>query len=543
MRGSLNAKRGCLILLFVVLAFYFYGLGHLPLVGPDEPRYAQVAREMFLRGDLITPTLAGHTWFEKPVLLYWMMEVAYLFFGVSEASARLGPACCGVLSVLAVYWLGRRVERIVGDEIRYFSLASTLLLATMFGMIVFARGASFDIVITMTLTWSLSFFIAAVLEKNIRQRQLLLLGFYLFIGLSLLAKGLVGLVLPVGVILLFYLIRRELPDRVVRLSALWGQPVAIAVSALWYGPVIAKHGWVFIDEFFIQHHFARYLSDKYHHPQPFYFYVPILLALALPWLPLTIGAFANLKNLNWRRDGELNRVIIFAFAWVVCPLVFFSLSKSKLPGYILPVLPGVALLGGYQCTKLVLSRRLLTLRLTGLLFVLFAIGIVVYGKTAGGFRNSELLFVSAPALIAGTLAVLAFNLRWAIGSLVLAVPFCFGLALNTGAPGFTATHSIRSLFVRAAERGYGSASVYQLHEIDRGAEFYAAGRLIYDPQGEPKKFESAFEVIEEARQKQEPILVLVPLRYVEQLRGLNQAVVEMIGENKEWALVAVRADS
>ena len=73
--------------------------------------------------------------------------------------------------------------------------------------------------------------------------------------------------------------------------------------------------------------FARYLSDKYHHPQPFYFYVPILLALALPWLPLTIGAFANLKNLNWRRDGELNRVIIFAFAWVVCPRVFFSLSK------------------------------------------------------------------------------------------------------------------------------------------------------------------------------------------------------------------------
>ena len=540
MRGSLNAKRGCLILLFAVLGFYFYGLGHLPFVGPDEPRYAQVAREMFLRGDLITPTLAGHTWFEKPVLLYWMMEVAYLLFGVSEASARLGPACCGVLSVLAVYCLGRRVERIVGDEVRYFSFASALLLATMFGMIVFSRGASFDIVITMTLAWSLSFFIAAVLEKDVRQRQLLLLGFYLFVGLSLLAKGLVGLVLPVGTILLFYLIRRELPDRVIRQSALWGLPVAIAVSALWYGPVIAKHGWVFIDEFFIQHHFARYLSDKYHHPQPIYFYILILLALALPWLPLLIGAFANLKNLNWRRDGDLNRVISFALAWVVGPLVFFSLSKSKLPGYILPVLPGVALLGGYQCTKLVLANRLLTLRLTGLLFVLFAIGIVVYGKTAGGFSNSELLFVAAPALVAGTLAVLAFDLRWTISSLVLAVPLCFGLALNIGAPKFAAPHSTRSLFARASERGYGSASVYQLHDIDRGAEFYAAGRLMYDGQGEPKKFEDALEIIEEARRKRQPILVLVPLKYVEQLQSFSETSVELIGDNNGLALVAVR---
>jgi 4-amino-4-deoxy-L-arabinose transferase-like glycosyltransferase len=542
LRGSLNAKRGYLLLLFVVLAFYFYGLGHLPLVGPDEPRYAQVAREMFLRGDLITPTLAGHTWFEKPVLLYWLMEASYRLFGVSESSARLGPAFSGVLTVLAVYWLGKRVER-VNDQIPDFALASALIIATMFGMIVFSRGASFDIVLTMTLTWSLCFFLAAVLEQNTGLRRGFLLGFYVFLGLSLLAKGLVGLVLPVGVVLLFYLLVRELPDRVVRLSLLWGLPVAIAVSAVWYAPVIARHGWVFVDEFFIQHHFARYFSDKYHHPQAFYFYLPILLALALPWLPLTVGSFVSLKDLRWRAIGERELTMLFVVAWIAGPLLFFSFSKSKLPGYILPVLPAVALLSGFQFTKLLFHRRVLTLRLTGLLFVLFAVGIMVYGSVAGGFSKTSLLVVAAPALIAGTVAILAFNVRLALASLVLAVPLGFGLALNLGAPAFAAKHSTRALFERAAERGYGSARVYQLHDIDRGAEFYASGRLVYDAQGEPMKFEGASEVVAEAIKRRETILVLVPLKFLGQLETLNHVRIEVVGDNTELALVALRAES
>src|ERR687895_2893188 len=105
------AKRAWLLFFLAAAAFYLYGLGHLPLVGPDEPRYAQVAREMFLRGDLVTPTLGGHTWFEKPALLYWLMIAAYKVFGVSEWSARLGPALCGLLTIAAVWCVGRAIER------------------------------------------------------------------------------------------------------------------------------------------------------------------------------------------------------------------------------------------------------------------------------------------------------------------------------------------------------------------------------------------------------------------------------------------------
>ena len=99
------AKRVWSFLFLAVAAFYLYGLGSLPLVGPDEPRYAQVAREMLARRDLITPTLGGLPWFEKPPLLYWMMMASYRVFGVSEFSARLGPAVCGLLTAVFVYWI------------------------------------------------------------------------------------------------------------------------------------------------------------------------------------------------------------------------------------------------------------------------------------------------------------------------------------------------------------------------------------------------------------------------------------------------------
>ena len=110
MQPSTLAKRVWLLLFLTVIVFYFYGFGQIPFIGPDEARYAQVAREMLLRGDLITPTLGGHPWFEKPALLYWMMIGSFSLFGVSEWAARLGPAVSGLLTSAAVYWVGKRAR-------------------------------------------------------------------------------------------------------------------------------------------------------------------------------------------------------------------------------------------------------------------------------------------------------------------------------------------------------------------------------------------------------------------------------------------------
>ncbi len=123
-----------------------------------------------------------------------------------------------------------------------------------------------------------------------------------------------------------------------------GCSAGLAVAAIWYGPVIARHGWSFIDEFFVQHHFARYVSNKYHHPQPIYFYPVIILMLALPWTPFLIDALVKVRRWTWRGDDSLSIVRVFSLAWLLLPIVFFSFSGSKLPGYILPALPAAALL-------------------------------------------------------------------------------------------------------------------------------------------------------------------------------------------------------
>ena len=110
MQLSALAKRAWLLLFIAIAGFYLWGLGSFPLLGPDEPRYAAVAREMFARRDFITPTLGGRPWFEKPPLLYWMMILSYRVLGVSEYAARLGPALCGVLTAVFVYWIGSAIE-------------------------------------------------------------------------------------------------------------------------------------------------------------------------------------------------------------------------------------------------------------------------------------------------------------------------------------------------------------------------------------------------------------------------------------------------
>ena len=528
MHPSALAKRLYILLFIAIVALYLYGLGSLPLLGPDEPRYAQVAREMFLRGDLVTPTLGGHTWFEKPPLLYWLMIAAYQVFGVSELSARLGPALCGLLTIAAVWRVGRAVEQ-TSDDARDFAFFSTLVAASALGLIVFARAASFDIVITMTTTWALVFFI--LYEIHLRRKSGFLIGFYICVGLSLLAKGLVGLVIPFGVVGSYYLLRRQCPQKQVWLSLLWGIPLAAAVSALWYGPVIARHGWTFVDEFFIQHHFARYVSNKYHHPQPIYFYPAIILMLILPWTAFLVDALARIRGWVWREDESLSIVRVFALGWLAMPIVFFSFSGSKLPGYILPVLPAAALL---ISDRLLHSQARWPVRTTGVICLALAVGGIVYALQSRDISIVCALALAAPMLVAAAAAFFSgsfFNLRdprftfpmviW--GStfvLVMLVAIC-------AAPPVARRESVKDLLELADARGYGNAPVLAQRSDDRTAQFYAADRVVYNAEGEPVTFDEVS--LHEARKIGDRILVFISVEYVDQFRGAP--TIEVLGDN------------
>lgn len=592
MQSSTLAKRAWPLFFLAVIALYFYGIGAVPFMGPDEPRYAQVAREMFAGGDMVTPTLGGRPWFEKPALLYWMEAASFAAFGVSEWAARLGPACAGLLTILFVYRLGRSVERRAAkiddaddneaddkqaddnEEARAVAVNSreaavadkseraatvesksepavvglgwwsALALASSAGLITFSRALSFDVLVTMTMTGALACFFIYETESRAtggRRRGLLLAGFFIFIGASLLAKGLIGIVLPGGIIFVYLLLGRRWPSKLLILSLLWGVPLALAVAALWYGPVIARHGWTFINEFFIQHHFARYVSNKYRHPGPIYYYIPVLLLMSLPWTAFLVPALFRARHWQWRRPDTFNRFRLFALSWLTVPFIFFTLSGSKLPGYLLPALPAAALLMGEQLSRVARGRDSTHLiRLTGLFLIALGVGGAIAARREDLTSMGSALFVVAPLIVCGLFSLTMARARLAClvsaaGAMLLSV----GLAAYCVAGEVSRRESARELLRAAAARGYASAPVYEMHVSDRTAEFYADDRLVRGTDGDILIFGGGFQARDAAKEQGRPILVIIPIQFLDQLTAYRAIETEVLADNGRLAIVAV----
>jgi 4-amino-4-deoxy-L-arabinose transferase-like glycosyltransferase len=566
LQSTTLTKRTWLVFFIAVVAFYFYGLNAIPFVGPDEPRYAQVAREMFERGAWVTPTLGGYTWFEKPALLYWFEIVFYNLFGISEIAARAGSALSGAITALALYALGQRVEYAMRSEredsienrkankrsatgSRQFSSTalgrwSSLVFATSIGAITFSRAASFDIILTMPVAVSLACFFLFDIETDEKKRRWYLIGFYAFMGVSLLAKGLVGIVIPGGVVFWYFVIQRRRPAKSELFGLLWGVPLCLLVAAAWYAPVIIQNGYKFVDEFFIQHHFARYTSNKYLHPQPFYFFFVIAPLLALPWTPFLVQAMWKTKDWNWRKiESVSDRFQLFALIWFAFPILFFSLSGSKLPGYVLPTLPAAALLVGQRVAAYVRETDdAKAMRASGILLLVLSITGAVYVLRKTNVSSVYIMLVFIPLCIAGGFAIAGVAKRnvYAL-SIIAAILLSCVVTLNCIAPFFAGRDSARDLIAEANARGLANAPVLNLHTVEHSAEFYATGRLWRDDEGKQKKFERIADVAAISRRRRDVVLVLIPLRYMDQLKETKEVQSETIADNGDIAIVALRA--
>jgi 4-amino-4-deoxy-L-arabinose transferase-like glycosyltransferase len=349
--NELAARIGWAALICATLyVCYFSHLGAIGFVGPDEPRYAWVARDMAETGDWVTPRLYGKPWFEKPPLYYWGAAVCFKLFGVSEAAARLPSAISALLATLAMAWLAWRVY---GAETARWLL---LLLPTTVGMIGFSHAAATDMPFSAMLT--IAMVCAAVViglvpnessgdgaqhaahpqgEPSIaRRRWLALILFGFFLGLAVLAKGPAGIILCVGAVFFWALFIKQWRDALRLLH-----PAAISAFCLtalpWY-ILCARRNPDFFRIFIIEHNFKRFLTPEFQHVQPFWFYVPVLLAAFLPWTAGMLAVFVDLPS-----RSPLN---IFFLSLGLFPVLFFTLSQSKLPGYILPALPPLAWLLG-----------------------------------------------------------------------------------------------------------------------------------------------------------------------------------------------------
>ncbi len=317
---------------------FFAGLGAIGLVGPDEPRYAWIARAMAQTGDWTTPRLWGHPWFEKPILYYWSAAVSFRLFGASARTARLPDALAALSGALLLAWAARRIWN------RRAAFLALLLFPTSLGIFAFARAATMDMLLTVSVEAAMVAVLAALWPRQgdsapVSRWSYALVG--AFIGLGTLAKGPVAIILSGGSVLLWALFTRRWRHAIRFLR--WESLLAFSVVALpWYIACSLANPH-FAYSFLWYQNFQRFLTPVFEHVQPWWFFIPVLALGLVPWTPLLIATARDL----WRtvRSGNASRSPqLFLAAWAAFPLLFFSFSDSKLPGYILPALPPLILM-------------------------------------------------------------------------------------------------------------------------------------------------------------------------------------------------------
>jgi len=361
----------------IVAVCLFGHLGAIGLVGPDEPRYAWIARAMASSGDWVTPRLYGQPWFEKPVLYYWATALGFLMHLPAEWAARLPSAFAALVAALTIGWLSRKY---FGSNETSWTFTSPALLAplifsTSVAAIGFARSAAPDMPFSAALTLAMATSATVLSQRGALRPQhqrrpsdrtsdyLPLAVFGASLGLAMLAKGPAGVLLAGGAIGIWLLATSRLRD-----ALQLAHPVAIAafciVALPWY-VLCAIRNPDFFHVFFLQHNFERYLTPLFQHRQPFWYFIPILILGLLPWtVSLWPAAEEGLKL--WREQSWVHSPGFFLACWAFFPLLFFSFSQSKLPGYILPAIPPLALLIAVALERRVLAASMASLHFSSI---------------------------------------------------------------------------------------------------------------------------------------------------------------------------------
>jgi 4-amino-4-deoxy-L-arabinose transferase-like glycosyltransferase len=421
----------------------FGNLGAIGLVGPDEPRYVWIARAMAETGDWVTPRLYGQPWFEKPIIYYWAAAIGFLLHLSAEWAARLPSACAALAAALAIAWLARKHYGGDLDSLSSPVLLAPLIFSTSVAAIGFARAATPDMLfsasIALAMACAASVFRhsdalrSAVAEPNGAPGTAVpLVLFGAFLGVAVLAKGPAAIILAGGAIGLWALATKHW-----RAAIRVAHPFAIAafcvVALPWY-VLCAVRNPDFLHVFLWQHNVERYATPMFQHRQPFWYFGPILLIALLPWTALLWPVTQEGLRL-WREKSWTNSPGFFFACWAVWPVVFFSFSQSKLPGYILPAIPPLTLLCAAGLTRAISEGRpKLKEVLVGLGATWIAIGIAagfsgransVHIDLVGPLTVSPGLLAAAISLVAGTtLIVAAFRSRPAtvvlLGTLLIA---------------------------------------------------------------------------------------------------------------------------
>jgi 4-amino-4-deoxy-L-arabinose transferase-like glycosyltransferase len=479
----------------------FSHLGALGLVGPDEPRYVWIARVMAQTGDWVTPHLYGLPWFEKPILYYWAAAIGFDLHLPAEWAARLPSAIAALAAVLAIGWLGWKhygsaQNRSDGNTATGFVTSPTLLAPLIFSTSVaaigFARAATPDMLFSASITLAMACAASCMAQagalrasKNVlpddgKLPRGTLALFGAFLGLGVLAKGPAAVILAGGAIGIW-----ALGTSHVRVALRLAHPIAIAtfcvVALPWY-VLCARRNPDFLHVFIFQHNFERYLTPMFQHKQPFWFFGPITLLALLPWTPFLLATLERGRRILQQNTWRTSPGFFFA-CWALFPILFFSLSQSKLPSYILPAIPPLALLFALSATYGFTRTRTLSLVISFLIAIVW----LILGVVAAEYFMADPHSAAASKLILAVAALAAllsifFGSRRNLTALVFTSAFAAAIAVEIAGlsllPNLDSSVSARDLATLVGASSQPDVYTYRLQRSwNYGLAFYA-GREI-----------------------------------------------------------------
>ncbi len=460
---SRATKLDIIILLAICAVAFWWRLGKLGLIDPDEPFYAQTAREMVRTGDWVTPKIFGLPQFEKPIFFYWLEADAFKLLGENEFAARAPATLFATLLVLALYWFGSRV---LG---RRAGFLAALILATGGQYILMARLVLTDVPFGLFVSGALVCFWFAT-EDDARRNKWVVLSFVCS-ALAVLTKGPLGSLLPMlGAAATLLFTKRRHPFRG---AGLWGGLAAYAIIAgPWYAAMFWKFGWEYFNAFVIHENIVRFFRAEHPKFNRIYFYLALLLVGSIPWsplIPLVIG--------RARAEARRHAVHVFLWCWLLTSFVFLTLAASKLPSYGFVLYPPLVLLMGSTLDAVLQNgfrdgtERVLAL-LVGALQTVAIVGLLVHES-----------FALAAMAVGGflTLAVVLGlrRLSWSWIATSAAGIFAFVIVAMTSANArIEEMTSIKPVALEAARMRRDGAPIVCSRILARGIFFYTQQPLI-----------------------------------------------------------------
>jgi 4-amino-4-deoxy-L-arabinose transferase-like glycosyltransferase len=344
--ASLNPAK-ILVLILIYGLLWFGTLNYRHLIPSDEGRYAEIAREMLVTGDWVTPRYNGYKYFEKPPLQIWATATAFNIFGIGDWQARLWTALTGFLTILFIGFTGARIYSARAGWLASLVLASSPM------WVIGGHINSLDMGLSAFLVAALCSLLLAQNSRNQNSTRHWMWACWAFMALATLSKGVIGVAIP-GMVFVVYSITAWDWKIWKRLYIVSGTLVFLTITAPWF-VLVAQRNPEFLEFFFIHEHLQRFTQTAHSRTGPIYYFIPLLLLGFLPWVVQIPGATRQ----AWlERNREFSSGWLLT-CWFAVILGFFSLSQSKLPGYIIPIFPALALIvGNYLDRNLSLSNSL-----------------------------------------------------------------------------------------------------------------------------------------------------------------------------------------